>query len=152
MWIQEDYPDNTAMAEGSGIFENCLSWAGGKSQKEHRMNKGFKIILIVIAVGVIAYLGVTVYANFINPSGGQSPGATTIKLPDVKEADYALTINSTNKTLLYKSSAYEHYGTAHILHGYFELVGKEYQYRNKDLVLDEKAFGKITITKRTTGN
>lgn len=107
------------------------------------MSKFIKIVLIVIFVGVIAYAGTCAYANFFAFDGGGK-----VKLPKFQDAQYSVTIENTGNVLF--TNKYDTYGKVYILHGFWELSGKSFAYRDRDLVLDEKIFGTITIKIRPT--
>lgn len=100
-----------------------------------------KVIFIVLVVGMLAYLGSCVYANFF-----ASDSSTTSNYPDMDKAGYSVYIKNTGNLLF--TDKYETKGKTHILHGFWEMTGKEYKYRKTDLVLDEAIFGIIEIRER----
>ena len=109
--------------------------------------KILKYGVLVIILVVVVYGGVTFYANF---TGGNSK-ADAVKLPDINEAKYTVLINNTGNLLF--TSSYEQFGKVYVLHGYWEMVGQGYNYRNRNMVLDPAVFGPVTIQTRggTTG-
>ena len=98
------------------------------------------LILLVILAG-LSWVGISIYANFI-----QSPAGASSTMPDIEKATYSVYIENTGNLIL--TDSYEHQGNIYILQGYFELVGQKWQYRKSELVLDEAIFGKITIERR----
>jgi hypothetical protein len=108
------------------------------------MRRIIKWGMLVIFVGIAAYSATCAYANFIAPGG--SSATPILKFPEVKTAQYSVTIENTGNVLF--TSSYEQYGKVYVLHGYFELVGREFKYRNRDIILDEAIFGKVTVAKR----
>jgi hypothetical protein len=101
-----------------------------------------KVIFGILIVGILAYLGSCVYANFFAPDS-----STTSNYPDMDKAKYSVYIKNTGNLLF--TDSYEIHGKTNILHGFWELSGKKYQYRKTDLVLDEAIFGVIEIKQRT---
>lgn len=93
-------------------------------------------------IGLVAYSATCAYANFIAPN--PTTGASTLKLPDVKTAQYSVEYAG---NVLFTSS-YEVFGKVTVLHGYWEIVGRDFKYRSRDMILDEALFGKITVKKR----
>ena len=104
----------------------------------------FKWIALIVFLALIAWIGLAVYA-FVNPDTG---------LPDMPEADeaqYSVQIKNTGGMIL--TDIYEVHGfqvgdRVYVLHGYWELSGKDFKYRDRDIVLDEGVFGEITIERR----
>ena len=107
------------------------------------MGRIFKIVMLLCAVLVVAYLGSCAYANFF---AKPDTGASGYKLPELKEAQYDVYFENTGNMLM--TNSYDTYGKVYVLHGYWELVGRKFEYRKADLTLDQKIFGTITITKR----
>ena len=98
------------------------------------------MVLLVVLAGV-GWVGISIYANFI-----ESPFESSSAMPEKEEAKFTVLIENTNNTLL--TAKYEHSGNIYILHGFWELVGQDWRYRDTDLMLDESIFGKITIKRR----
>lgn len=105
------------------------------------LNKVIKVILIVALIGVVGYCGACIYGNFVNRGDTKSPA-----LPTVDKAAYTVHIENTGNILL--TNRYEMVGGVYILHNYWEMVGNQFKYRGRDLVLDQKIFGDITIHRR----
>lgn len=105
--------------------------------------KIIKFGILAVVVLVIVYFGVTLYANF---TGGTSSQAGAIKLPKVEEATYSVLINNTGNLLF--TSNYEMFGKVYVLHGFWEMSGPGYTFRNRNLSLDPGIFGTITVKPR----
>jgi hypothetical protein len=105
--------------------------------------KATKIILLVVMIAGLAYAGACVYANVF---AFRAASPATIKLPDVKDAAYSVTIERTGQ--YYLTNKYEKFGNTYLLHGYFELSGTAFKFRNVDLPLDQAIYGTITVTVR----
>lgn len=113
------------------------------------MRRVFKIGAVIALICVVAYVGSCAYINFINPTNTNAKGDS---LPNLKEAPYQVTIQNTHS--VYFTPAYDRYGRNNevvILHGYWEMVGKEYVYRNIEKPLDESKFGPIEVRIRAGG-
>lgn len=104
------------------------------------LSKLLKILMFVVLLAGIAYVGVCVKANFVDKSPNE------IIMPSVEKAKYALTIENTGQTLF--ATDYEQYGKVYVLRGYWELVGRDFRYRQRDIILDEAVLGKITVERR----
>lgn len=105
--------------------------------------KIFFILLIVVAVGFVIF---TILGNTIWK--GDDGKVTT---PDIKQAPYAITVNNTGHTFLTKN--YERFGDTvgsrtYVLHGYWELQGRNFNYKSSEFVISEKVFGEVTAKKR----
>ena len=105
---------------------------------------GFGFLLVLGAV--LVYAGITVWSCI----GGQNtPGQTDI--PEVEEAAYSVYIKNTGNLIL--TNDYELIGSevgsrVFILHGFWELRGQDFVYKDGDIVLDEGIFGEITLKRR----
>ena len=103
-----------------------------------------KWILLVIFIASLAYLGLCVY-SVVNPATG---------LPDMPEADeaqYSVQIKNTGGVILtndYETHGYQVGARVYVLHGYWEMSGKDFRFRDRDIVLDEAIFGEIDIRRR----
>ena len=103
-----------------------------------------KWILLVIFLALIAWIGLAVYA-FVNPDTG---------LPDMPEADeaqYSVQIKNTGGMILtneYETHGYQVGARVYVLRGYWEMSGKDFKFRDRDVVLDEAIFGEIDIRRR----
>lgn len=111
------------------------------------LSKIIKIGLICLILLGILYFGACVYDNFFGKHS--PPGA--IEMPGANEATYSLTIKNTGGLIF--TNKYEQFGEKpgeriYVLHGYWELIGQEFRYNEKDLVMNEKIFGEITLKRR----
>jgi hypothetical protein len=105
------------------------------------MGRILKIVMLVGGILALAYMGSCTYANFFN-----KPDTSTYKMPEIKTAQYDVYVENTGNLLM--TNSYDTYGKIIVLHGFWELVGREFKYRKTDLTLDQKIYGTITITKR----
>ena len=101
-----------------------------------------KIIAIIVIIAFIGYGAFCCFA-ILNPQTG---------LPDMPgqgEAQYSVHIKNTGGMLL--TDDYEVMGDnprVYVLHGFWEMSGKDFKYRDRNIVLDEAIFGEITIKRR----
>lgn len=108
-----------------------------------------KVIILAGILLILAWISISVY-SCINPqSRGQS---NTLDMPDQNEAAYSLYIENTGNLIL--TADYEIHGSevgnrVFVLHGFWELRGQEFVFKDAELVLDEAIFGEITIKRRT---
>lgn len=107
------------------------------------LSKSLKILLFIVMLAGIAYVGVCVKANFVDKNPNE------ITMPSVEKAKYSLTIENTGQTLF--ATDYEQHGKVYVLHGYWELIGRDFRYRKRDIILDEAVLGKIIVNRRPTG-
>lgn len=82
------------------------------------------------------------------PTVGQSG---VPEMPEVAEASHSVYIKNTGNLLL--TSDYEVLGEeagsrVFILHGFWEMRGQSFVYKDSDIILDEGIFGEITIKRR----
>ncbi len=96
---------------------------------------------------MLLYFGVTCYGNFTK-AGGQ---VGELKVPAATEAGFSLRIANTGGVIL--TNHLEQIGETQgeivfVLKGYWELVGNRFTFRNDDLILDEKIYGKISVKRR----
>lgn len=108
------------------------------------------ILLVIILIAIVAVLAVVVgpcvYYNFIeSPDTGQ-PG-----MPDIEDATHSFYIKNSGGLIL--ASDYDIYGTdagsrVFVLHGFWELRGKDFKFVDGNIVLNEAIFGEITIKRR----
>lgn len=96
------------------------------------------MIIVMIVVGLF-YAGISVYANLQTQLG-------EYKLPSSSEAKYEFTIRNTGSVLY--TDIYSIRGMEFTLIGYWELVEDKYQYRDRQLILDQQIFGTITVRRR----
>lgn len=104
-----------------------------------------KVIILVVIVAVIGWVGLSVYSCCIR----QSPGQPNI--PDQDEASYFVYIENTGNLIL--TDDYEMHGQVigsrvFILHGFWEIKGQKFVYKDTEIILDEAIFGEITIKRR----
>lgn len=95
--------------------------------------------LIVLGLGLLAYLGGCVWANFFAGDG-------TVKLPDPQRAQYAVKITSTGQVLF--SNKVQDRGQTVTMDGYYEHNGGKFVYRKTSLTLDEQYFGRVDVIRR----
>lgn len=110
------------------------------------LSKMIKGIILLILLGLLFMVGTCVYANFI-----QKPDLGIPELPEPKDAGYSVHIKNTGGLLL--TNDIEIFGEdegskIYVLHGYWELSGQDFIFRDQDIVLNENIFGKITIRGR----
>lgn len=103
------------------------------------------IILLVLLAG-IAYVGLVVWTCNVGPGNPNEPD-----IPQVDEAGYSVYIENTGNLIM--TNDYELIGSevgkrVFILHGFWEMRGQEFVYKDSKLVLDEGIFGEITVKRR----
>ncbi len=113
----------------------------------------WKVIKYILGIGFLLVLGVVlVYAGITIWScigGSNNPGQPDI--PKVEEAAYSVYIENTGNLIL--TNDYELIGSevgkrVFILHGFWEMRGQDFAYKDGELVLDEGIFGEITVKRR----
>jgi len=109
------------------------------------MRRVIKVIILVVMIALLAYGGLCVYANCI------ATDPSRLEMPTAEEAPYSFLVENTGTLIL--SDEYEKFGDTggsctYILHGYWELIGMEFKYRENDIVLSEQVFGEITVKRR----
>ncbi len=100
------------------------------------------IFLVIGGVVLLSYIGLSIFAK---PDNG------ILELPKIDQASYTVEIKNTGG--LYLTSEYDQYGQeagkrTFILHGYWEVSGKDFKLRNSDIILQEAVFGEIVIRRR----
>ena len=107
-----------------------------------------KFLLLIILLGVIAYVGFTCYVNFVEKPGevGNIP-----EPPAAAEASYSVYVENTGE--LYFTDNIEQHGDTpgkrlYVLSGYWHTSGQKFNYRADTAILDENIFGKITVKRR----
>lgn len=103
-----------------------------------------KVILfgLVCVIGIIViYGGLVIYGN-VSALSESKP----YKMPDASEAQYSVSIKNTGNLLL--SNEIQQLGNVVVLHGYWELTGKEFTFKSVDLILDKAIFGDILVKRR----
>ena len=99
-----------------------------------------KVLLIFAAVVGIAWMGLSLYANF------QEYNFIEIKSePSVEKAQYEFRIVTTGEVILSQDfdSVVSGDRQKYILHGYFKVDNDKWKYIKSDLILDENYFGEI---------
>lgn len=103
-----------------------------------------KWLFLIILIVSLAWLGMCVYA-VVNPDTGLPD------IPDKDKAQYSFRIHNTGRLLLtddYEVHGYQVGARVYVLHGFWELSGKDFRFRDRDIVLDEAVFGAITVERR----
>lgn len=107
-----------------------------------------KVGFVVFLVALLGYAGLCVKVNVFD----KATSAKTIALPDMKEAQYSVLIESTRQA--YFTNSFDQFGSSSgkrlfILHGFWQLTGGKFIYIPTDSPpLDEAIFGIITVTRR----
>ena len=109
------------------------------------MSKVFLAIIIIAIIVGGSYIGLSCWSSCqrAEPLGPD--------MPDKVEATHSFHIKNTGGLIL--SSDYEVYGAEvgsriFILHGYWEMRGKDFKFLAHDIILDEGIFGIITVKRR----
>lgn len=108
-----------------------------------------KIMLICIAVLLVIWGGLSVWANvFANSGSGGIP-----KMPSISKAQNIVLIKATGQVLLAKKydvavSPNNQADMIYTLHGYYEIANGKWKWRESTLPLDEYYFGSITVKRR----
>ena len=104
-----------------------------------------KVIVLIVVVVAVGYGAFCCFA-ILNPQTGLP------NMPDQGEAQFRVYINNTGNILYtddYTQYGFEEGKRVFILHGYWELSGKDFKYRDRNSPpLDEAIFGEITIKRR----
>ena len=103
------------------------------------------IFIIALVIG-IAYVGLVVWTCNVGPTNPNQPD-----IPNAEEAAYTVYIENTGNLIM--TDDYELIGSevgkrVFILHGFWELRGQDFVYKDSELVLDEGIFGEITVKRR----
>jgi hypothetical protein len=98
-------------------------------------------MLAVIVLGIVAYGGACVWANWIAGDGKTSP-------PAVDQAAYAVQIASTRQVIFTDEATRK--GSVVTIQNYYEYNGKTFLYRKATVNMDERYFGEIRVVKRAT--
>ncbi len=107
---------------------------------------------ILRAIGIVLVLAFLAYGGIVVKSCYDAQRPVVSNIPDIKTAKYSLLLSTTRQ--LYYTSDYDQFGDVlgkrvFILHGYWELRGKDFVYVKHDSPpLDEAVFGSITLTRR----
>ena len=103
-----------------------------------------KLVILVVVILAIMWGGMSIYANVTEKDSGVFP-----KLPDVKKAQHMVVLKTTGELLL--TDDYDILGDGeYVLHGFFSVVDGKWEWHDKDILLNEKYFGEITIKRRGT--
>lgn len=103
------------------------------------------IVILVVILAAVGYLGLSVWsATCAGP-------ASEMDMPSIKKATHEFYFENTGGLVL--ASDYEQHGQVvgkrlFVLHGYWEVKGKEFKFIDETIPLDEKIFGIITVKKR----
>ena len=97
-----------------------------------------KGILLICMILAIAYFGVCIYGN-INKDNPN-------RIPKVEDAHYSVVIVNTGNRI-YSDEVDEFDGKVTV-HGYWELVGEKFKYRDRDFTFDKAIFGEVTVRMR----
>ena len=104
------------------------------------------VVLVLVLVVVLGWIGVNIWSCTMDkPNTGQ------LDMPEIAEASHSVYIENTGNLIL--TDKYEVHGVevgsrVFILHGFWELTGQDFKYKDGDVVLDESIFGEITIKRR----
>jgi len=103
-------------------------------------------ILIAIVLFLAVVVGPCVYYNFL-----EKPDTGRPEMPGIEDATHSFYIENTGGLIL--ASDYEQHGQTvgariFILHGFWEMRGKDFKFMAGDIVLDENIFGEITVKRR----
>lgn len=107
------------------------------------------VVLVLVLIVVLGWVGLNIWSCVMDkPTTGQ---AGVPEMPEVAEASHSVYIENTGNLIL--TSDYEVYGSeagsrVFILHGFWELTGQDFKYKDGELVLDEAIFGVITVKRR----
>ena len=105
----------------------------------------FLFIAIIGVIVGIAWMGISIYANF------QEYNFTGIKNEvSVEKAQWEFRIVTTGEVLLTEDfdSVASGDRSKYILHGYYKIIKDRWKYTKSDLTLDENYFGKIAYQVR----
>lgn len=104
------------------------------------------IVLVLVLLVVIGWVGLNIWSCTMDkPTTGQP------NMPEVKEASHSVYIENTGNLLLtddYEVHGEEAGSRVFILHGFWEMRGQEFVYKESDIILDESIFGEITVKRR----
>jgi len=103
------------------------------------------IIIIIIALGA-AWVGLSLWSG-----GCAGPENNRPDMPNEDEATHSFYIENTGGLIL--ATDFEQHGQeigsrTFVLHGFWELRGKEFKFIDGDIVLDEHIFGDIAVKRR----
>ena len=101
----------------------------------------FWAVIIIIIFGVL-WLILSGVANCTNFGEPEEPG--------INKAQYEVFIHANAKTLYTDDldAVADGKYLSYVLHGYYEYFDDKFEYRDKDLLLEERYFGKISVNKR----
>jgi len=109
------------------------------------MSKSILIIILIVIILIVAWMGLSIYSCYDR----QAISGTDI--PDRSKAAYSVYIENTGNVIY--TDDYEVHGSEvgsriFILEGFWEISGKEFIYRDTEIILNEAIFGEITIKRR----
>ena len=105
-----------------------------------------KIIILVFLLAVIGFIGLSIWS-----SACSGPDTGQLEMPSEEDAAYSMYIKNTGGLLF--TNDYEQHGQVvgsriFVLHGFWEMRGKDFKFVDGDIVLDENIFGEIVVEKR----
>ena len=105
-----------------------------------------KVIILGALLLLIAYVGLVIYSCATDQGDTSQP-----EMPKSDEAAYSVYIENTGNLIL--TDDYEVHGSevgsrVFILHGFWELTGQDFKYKEGGIILQEAVFGEITVRRR----
>lgn len=119
---------------------NAIRFSFGAAPPDVIMRKLIVLAIFIVLIMCGIYGGLVIYGNV------KAMNESNYSIPDSSEARYGITIKNTGNYLL--SNNIEQLDNIVILHGYWELNGQKFVYRDSDLILDSHIFGEIGVKKR----
>lgn len=106
-----------------------------------------KIIILILLVAVVGFVGLSIWS-----AACARPGTGQPEMPCKEDAAYSVYIKNTGGLIL--TNDYEQHGQVvgsriFVLHGFWEMRGKDFKFIASDVALDENIFGEIVVKKRT---
>lgn len=103
-------------------------------------------IILLVILAVLVYIGLVIWTCNVGPTNPNQPD-----IPKADEAAYTVYIENTGNLIM--TDDYELIGSevgkrVFILHGFWEMRGQEFVFKDSELVLDEGIFGEITLKRR----
>lgn len=105
-----------------------------------------KWIILLALLAVLAYGVLVIWTCNVGPNNSNQPD-----IPKVDEAAYTVYLENTGNLIM--TDDYEVIGNevgkrVFILHGFWEMRGQDFAYKDGELILDEGIFGEITVKRR----